>query len=99
MTGLSAVVISVGGIITTVVMAARKVIVRGARSLGTFGRAVVNITKKFGPVIAALGNLLGTILTLGAKGINFLAKNMWLLAMTIGYFLYNEYKSRRRYNK
>ena len=62
-------------------MGARKALVRGARAVGKFGRGVANVAKKFGPVIGAIGKLLATVLTLGAKGIEFLARNLWLLAV------------------
>ena len=36
------------------------------------------------------------MLTWGAKGIEFLAKNIWLLAIVLTYFVYNEYKKRKK---
>ena len=95
-TGVSVIAISIAGIITTVVMGARSAVKRGARAVSKFGRAVANIEKKFGPVSSALGSLIAKVVTLGAKGIEFLARNLWLLAVVITYFIYNEYKARRR---
>ena len=93
-TGISVVAISIAGVITTVVMGAKKALIRGARAVGKFGRAVANIAKKFGPVLSALGKLISKVLTLGAKGIMFLSRNL-LLAVALAYFIYNEYKARR----
>ena len=83
--GLSAVAISIAGIITTIVMGASK--------------AIANIGKNFGAVISAVLNLISQILSWGAKGIAFLAKNLWILAIAITYFLYEEYKEYKKNNK
>ena len=83
--GLSAVAISVAGIITAIVIRARNALKQG-------GKAIANIGKNFGAVISAVLNLISQILSWGAKGIAFLAKNLWILVIAITYFLYNEYK-------
>ena len=93
--GLSAVAISVAGILTTVIMTGRNALKRGGRSVSKFGKAVANLAKKFGPVLAALGNLIAKILTLGAKGISWLSQNLWFLALFLTYFVYNEYKRKK----
>ena len=93
--GLSAVAISIAGILTTVIMAGRNSVKRGGRAVSKFGKAVANLAKKFGPVLAALGNLIAKILTLGAKGITWLSQNLWLLALALTYLVYNEYKRKK----
>ena len=67
----------------------------GEREDGVFeeNEASLNIAKKFGPVLSALGGLIAKILELGAKEIELLARNLWLLAVVIAYFIY-EYKAR-----
>ena len=97
--GLSAVSISVAGIITAIVISARNVLKQGAKAVGNLGRAIANIGKNFGVVISAVLNLISQILSWGAKGIAFLAKNLWILVIAITYFLYNEYKEYRKGNK
>ena len=77
-------------------MSARNVLKTGAKAAGNLAKAVANIGKNFGAVISAVLNLISQILLWGAKGIAFLAKNLWILAIGITYFLYNEYKSRRK---
>ena len=93
---LSAVSISVAGILTTVIMAGRSALKRGAQAVSKFGKAVANLAKKFGPILSAIGTLVSKVLTLGAQGVLFLAQNLWILVLALTYFIYNEYMSRRR---
>ena len=93
---LSAVSISVAGILTTVIMTGRSALKRGAQAVSKFGKAVANLAKKFGPILSAIGTLVSKVLTLGTQGILFLAQNLWILVLALTYFLYNEYMSRRR---
>ena len=44
--GLSAIAISIAGIITTSIIGARKVFVSGARAIGKFAKALYNLNKK-----------------------------------------------------
>ena len=90
--GLSVVVISVAGIVTTIVMGAKNAIKRGASATGKFAKALAKVAEKAVPVIGALLNLASKLLTLGAKGINFLSNNLWLLAVAITYALYEKRK-------
>ena len=94
--GLSAVAISIAGILTTIIIGARKTLKSGAKAVGNLGESLANIGKNFGDVISSLLNLIGSILAWSAKGITFLAKNLWILTLAITYFLYNEYKERRK---
>ena len=94
--GLSAVAISIAGILTTIITAGRKSLKSSAKAVGNLGKALINIGKNFGVLISSLLNLVGNILAWGAKGIMFLSKNLWMLALAITYFLYNEYKQRRK---
>ncbi len=79
--GLSAVGISIAGIITTIIMAGRKALVKGGQALGTFGKAVVNALKSLVPVLTPLLNILATVLSWAAKGIAWLASNLWALVL------------------
>ncbi|CAB3985783.1 uncharacterized transposon-derived, partial [Paramuricea clavata] len=49
--------------------------------------AVANLAGKVGPVLASVLNLIAKVLGWGAKGIAFLAKNLWILALALTYFL------------
>ena len=61
--GVSAIAISVAGIITTVVMAGRKAAKQGAKAVGKFGKALANLTKKAAPAIATILNILAQVFT------------------------------------
>ena len=73
-------------------MNARVALKQGANAVGKYTKAITNIGKNFGVVISTVLNLISQILSWGAKGIAFLAKNLWILVIAITYFLYNEYK-------
>jgi hypothetical protein len=94
--GISAVAISVAGIITTIIMGARSVAKKGGRATSKFAKAVANLAGKVGPVLASILNLVANVLSWGVKGTAFLAKNLWILALALTYFLYNEYGKRRK---
>ena len=49
--GLSAVAIAIAGIITTIVIRARKVIKQGSKAVNSLANAIVNIAKKLGSLI------------------------------------------------
>ena len=80
---------SIAGIITTIVIRTRKVIKQGSKAVNSLAKAIANIGKKLGLLIAPILNLIAQMLTWGAKGIEFLAKNLWLLAIMIAYFVYD----------
>ena len=90
--GISVVAISVAGIITTIVMGARTVVKRGASATSKFAKSLAKVAEKAAPVIGGLLNLAAKVLTLGAKGINFLANNLWILVVPIAYALYERIK-------
>ena len=94
--GLSVVAISVAGIVTTIVMGAKNAIKKGASATSKFAKALAKVAEKAVPVIGALLNLASKLLTLGAKGINFLSNNLWLLAVAITYALYEKRKKRTK---
>ena len=93
--GISIVVISVAGIITTIVMGARNAVKRGARATSKFAQILKKIAEKAAPVLGALLNLAAKVLSLGAKAVGFLSEHLWILAVAIAYILYKE----RRNNK
>ena len=65
--GVSAVAISVAGIVTAVVMAGRNAAKKGAKAVGDFGKALANLAKKAGPAIATILNVLAQVLTWARK--------------------------------
>ncbi len=69
--GVSAVAISVAGIITTVVISGRNAVKKGVKAVGQFGKALANLAKKAGPAIATILNVLAQVLTWGAKALEY----------------------------
>ena len=85
--GFSAIAISIAGIITTVVIAGRKAVKETAKGVGTVAKALFNLGKKLGPLIAPMLNILATAVSWGVKGLEFLSKNLWLLVIILLWFL------------
>ena len=95
-TGVSAVAISVAGIITATVMAGRNAVKKGAKAVGQFGKALANLAKKAGPAIATILNILAQVLTWGAKALEFLSRNLWIVALFLTYLVYDTVKGRMK---
>ena len=94
--GVSALAISIAGIITTIVIGIGKALKKGAQATGKFAKAVYNLGKKLGPLLALILNIITQTITWGAKGLAWLSKNLWLLVLAVTWFIYNQYKQRRR---
>ena len=94
--GVSAIAISVAGIITTAVVAGRNAVKKGAKAVGQFGKALANLAKKAGPAIATILNILAQALTWGAKALEFLSRNLWIVALFLTYLVYDTIKNRMR---
>ncbi len=92
--GVSAVAISVAGIITTVVISGRNAVKKGAKAVGQFGKALANLAKKAGPAIGTILNILAQVLTWGAKALEFLSRNLWIVALFLTYLVYDTVKER-----
>ena len=84
--GVSAVAISIAGIITMIVIAGRNAVKKGVKAAGEFGKALANIAKKAAPAIATILNILAQVLTWGAKALEFLSRNLWIVALALTYF-------------
>ncbi len=93
-TGVSAVAISVVGVVTAAVMAGRNALKKGAKAVGNFGKALTNLAKKAGPAIAAILNFVAQAITWGAKALEFLSRNLWIVALFLTYLLYDTVKER-----
>ncbi len=93
-TGVSAVAISVAGVVTAAVMAGRNAAKKGAKAVGNFGKALANLAKKAGPAIAAILNFVAQAITWGAKALEFLSRNLWIVALFLTYLLYDTVKER-----
>ena len=93
--GVSAVAISVAGIITTAVVAGRNAVKKGAKAVGQFGKALANLARKAGPAIATILNILAQVLTWGAKALEFLSRNLWIVALFLTYLVYDTMKNKK----
>ncbi|CAB4013324.1 Hypothetical predicted protein [Paramuricea clavata] len=92
---LTAIAISIAGIITTVVVAGKKTIMGASSGLGAAGKALGKLAKSALPILVPFLNLLSIILSWGAKGLSFLAKNLWIVAILITGAIYKYLQSRR----
>ena len=93
---LAAIAISIAGIITTVVVAGKKTIVGASKGLGAVGKALAGLAKSALPILVPILNLLSTILSWGAKGLAFLAQNLWIVAILIAGAIYKYLQSKRK---
>ena len=94
--GISAIAITLAGIATSVIMAGRKAVRSTAKATGKLAKALVNLGKKLGPLIAPFLNLMAQAISWGAKGIAFLAKNLWMIVIAFAWFLFEAYRSYRK---
>ncbi len=94
--GVSAVAISIAGIITAAIVAGRNAVKKGAKAVGQFGKALANLAKKAGPAIATILNVLAQVLTWRAKALEFLSRNLWIVALFLTYLVYDTVKGRMK---
>ena len=76
---LGSVVISIGSLIAVIATALRKTIQTVAKGAFSFGKAVVKVLSKLGPVFSALGNIILTLLGFVSKALMWLGNNLWVL--------------------
>ena len=93
---ISGLAIGIAGLIKTIILRARKVVQKGAQKTSEFSKAVANLGKKLWPLLSPIFSIITQILTWGAKGLAFLATNLWILAIALAWFMYDQYKERRR---
>ena len=93
---LTAIAISIAGIITTVVVAGKKTIMGAFNGLGPAGKALAKFAKSALPIQVPILNLLSTILSWGAKGLTFLAKNLWIVTILIAGAIFKYLQNRRK---
>ena len=93
----STLVISIGGLIAALAAALRNTVRTIAKGTFSFGKAVVKVLSKLGPVFSALGNILMAALGLVSKALMWLGNNLWLLLILFVVFLWKS--SEKMYNK
>ena len=78
-----------GSLIAAIVAITRKAVKIGAKATSQFAKALAEIGENVGPFLGALFSMIGNIIALGAKGINWLynvllAKNKEFLKIRLG---------------
>ena len=95
--GVLAIVLSVAGILTAaIIMGVRNTVKKGGKALGKFTKGISKVFKKLGPVFSALGTLISKMILVGSQELLWLSQNLWVLFLAIAYFVYNEYRRRRK---
>ncbi|CAB4003984.1 Hypothetical predicted protein [Paramuricea clavata] len=89
--GLTGVAVSTAGLITTLLIHARGAIIETAKSTSKVAKALAKLAKKAGPILIPVLNAIATALSWGAKGIAWLASNLWVLAVAAALLVYNYY--------
>ena len=91
---LGGVTITIASFITAVV----SILKSGVRYVKNTGNKVADvfkkIAKKLGPILGPLFSLMGTAISLLAKGAGWLVNNLWLLLVLIAYLIYDYAKWR-----
>ena len=91
--GLTGVAVSTAGLITALLIHARGAIIGTAKATGKVAKALANLAKKAVPILVPILNGIATALSWGAKGVAWLASNLWLLAVTAALIAYNYLES------
>ena len=86
---LGSATLSVGSFIAAMITVLRKTIQTVAKGAYNFGKSLVKVLSKLGPVFSALGNIVLTALSLLSKGLMWLGNNLWLLLVLVLMFLWN----------
>ena len=65
------------------------------KGVSAFGKGVAKIGKKLSPILGPLFSLVGNLISLGACGVTWLAKNLWLLVLLFVYFVIQELRRKK----
>ncbi|CAB3994699.1 Hypothetical predicted protein [Paramuricea clavata] len=90
--GLVGVAVSTANsLITAILIHARGAIVGTAKATCKVAKALANLAKKAGPILVPILNVVTTALSWGAKGVAWLASNLWVLVVAAALIIYNYY--------
>ena len=87
--GLTEIAISTAGLITTLLIHARGAIVKTANTTSKLAKALAKLAKKAGPILVPILNALASALKYGAKGVAWLASNLWVIIVAIALITYD----------
>ena len=91
--GLTGVAVSTAGLITALLIHARGAFVGTAKATGKVAKALAYLAKKAAPILVPILNGIATALSWGARGVAWLASNLWVLAVTAALIAYNYLES------
>ena len=80
---------AIGSLAAVLATALRNTVRTAARGAFSFGKAVVKVLSKLGPLFSAIGSILMTALGLVSKGLMWLGNNLWFLLVLFVMFLWN----------
>lgn len=58
-------------------------------------KSIYNLGIKLSPLLIPL-DMLATIVSMGTKGLSWLASNLWVLVLPFTWFVYDKYKQSRK---
>ena len=91
------VAIIAGGIsiVIAVLKLTGKGITAAAKATHETGKGIARFLAKFGPIMASIGSFIISLMSYLARGLMFIASNLWILLIALVGFLYNEYRRRK----
>ncbi|CAB4002519.1 Hypothetical predicted protein [Paramuricea clavata] len=87
--GLVGIAVSTASLITALLIHARGAIVKTAKATGKVAKALANLAKKAGPILVPILNTIATALSWGARGVAWLASNLWVVVVAITLVVYD----------
>jgi hypothetical protein len=87
--GLTGIAVSTAGLVTALLIHARGAIVKTANTTSKLAKALANLAKKAGPILVPILNALASALKYGAKGVAWLASNLWVIIVAIALIIYD----------
>jgi hypothetical protein len=79
--GLSDLAVSTAGLITALLIHARGALIKTVNTTGKLAKALAKLEKKAGSILIPIINALTSALKYGAKGVAWLASNIWVVVV------------------
>ena len=83
-------------IVIAVLKLTGKGITAAAKATHETGKGIARFLAKLGPIMASIGSFVISLMSYLARGLMFIASNLWILLLALLGFLYNEYSKRRK---
>ena len=88
----SSILISLGAVVPMLATSLQSGVKNLADGTYKFGKGLVNVLKKLGPIFSALGNVLLAVLKIFSNGFLWLSSNLWVLLVALVFFLWTGYR-------